>query len=382
MSIITTKPMRIFILTAALTLVGCASTSKPVAQVSHSGREATLQFSRDSRSMLSRIPTEEAQKSRERLLERKEKTTEILESIAELSLLAGRSDEAAAQARDLLKRDFKNLGALKTLIKVSLFSKRYHEALLLVENGLQMAPKDSDLLNLAGLAHFLMDDVFLARESWKRALAANPQHIPSQMNMSAIYFYNRNLALAGRGFERVLAQQPENVDAKVGRALVVDAQGGSEEARALLQETLKGHRKSSLLLFNLAMIERDRFANYEQALDYLDDYLELVKKERANMEKVVAQREELRLLVAKRKAKKLTDDEIRNLAKRSNQAVQPEEAKQPTVQSVEPVVAPAEPGEREGAPAAQPAVRAPAPKGPAVSPDQNETENSLEDARK
>jgi tetratricopeptide (TPR) repeat protein len=381
MNTMNSKSARILMLSAALAFVACATTSKPVSKVSHSGREATLQLSRDSRSMLSQLPAEEAQKSREKLLERKEKTTAILESIAELSLLAGRSDEAATQARDLLKRDFKNLGALKTLIKVSLFSKRYNEALLLAENGLQMAPKDPDLLNLSGLAYYLMDDVFMAREFWKRSLASNPQHISSQMNMASIYFYNRNLSLAGSGFERVLAEQPDNVDAQVGRALVVDAQGSSQEARTILQEALKTHSKSSLLLFNLAMIERDRFENYEQALDYLDDYLKVVQKERANVERVVAQREELRLLVAKKKAKKLTDDEIRKLAKRSTQAVQPEDPKPQTVQSVESEQSPL-PVEEPQAPIAAPAAKPTAPKGPAVQPGQNETVNSLEDAIK
>ncbi|MFZ4125419.1 MAG: hypothetical protein ACOYJ2_05050, partial [Rickettsiales bacterium] len=90
-----------------------------------------------------------------------------------------------------------------------------------------------------------------AREDWKKALSIDPTNIPAQMNLAALYFQNRNIALAGTGFERVIALQPQNLDAQVGRALVTSASGNPEEARRSLQTVLTESPKNPLLLANL-----------------------------------------------------------------------------------------------------------------------------------
>jgi tetratricopeptide (TPR) repeat protein len=347
-------------------LGACASTPKSVGQVAPDGRDVSLQFSRDSRSMLFYQPVDEALAVRTAFQQRQEQTIELLASIAELSLIGNRPDEAAEQARSVLKRDFKNAEAMKTLLKVFILGKRYHEALLLAENALQIRPRDADIICLKGLVFYLLEDSFSARDSWKKVLEIDAGNLAAQMNLAALYFLNRNVGQAGSGFDRVLAIQPHNPDALVGKALVLDLQGNSDEARRLLNELAVTNKKSPLVNYNLAVIERERFEDYESAFEHMDMYLREASKDRGNTERAIAQREELRSLIAKKKAKKLSDDDLRELAKKSSQ----------TLQSTAEDTRPSAPA--AGAAAAP--VAPVAPIAPVERPVRNDEVQSLEDA--
>ena len=308
--------------------IGCATTSPKVVQMSEDGKTFTLQLSRDSRSLMAGKPNKDALDARTELQKRKELSTTLLNSIAELSLLGGVPDQAAREARLLLKADLKNTGAMKTLIKVSLAQARFEEAVLLANNAIGTSPREADFYCLRGLANYFLDHPLDAREDWKKALTIDPTNIPAQMNLAALYFQNRNIALAGTGFERVIALQPQNLDAQVGRALVTSASGNPEEARRSLHTVLTESPKNPLVLANLAMIERDRFSNYQAALDYTERYLEVAGADRIGVERAVAGREELRQLVAK-KAEKLSDAQLRQLASKSAQRMQGADEEKP-----------------------------------------------------
>ena len=312
----------------SMLFVGCATTAPKVVQMSDDGKTFTLQLSRDSRSLMAAKANKDAVEARLELQKRKEMSTSLLNSVAELSFLGGAPEQAAREARMLLKSDLKNASAMKTLIKVSVATSRYEEAILLANNALITSPREADFYCLRGLANYFLDHPLEAREDWKKALAIDPTNIPAQMNLAALYFQNRNIALAGTGFERVIALQPQNLDAQVGRALVVSASGNPEEARKSLQTVLAESPKNPLVLANLAMMERDRFSNFQAALEYTERYLEVAGADRIGVERAVASREELRQLVAK-KAEKMSDAQLRLLAGKSNQRMQGAEDDKP-----------------------------------------------------
>jgi tetratricopeptide (TPR) repeat protein len=298
----------------ALFVISCASRSeKKVVELSDNGQGATLQLSRDSRSTLFLDVTKEAQEARAELLARKEVSQELLNSIAELSLLAGNPDDAAKEARELLKKDLKNMSAMRTLVKVQIARNRPEQALLIAENALRDNARDADMLGLQGLGHFISGDLLAARSSWKKGVDANPSHIPSLMNLGVLYYQNRNLQLSGSYFEKVLALQSQNSDALIGKALVLSGQGQWESAKVLLTELLQSSPKSQLALYNLAIIEKERFKNFDLALGYTERYLAVVKNNRVATEKFIAQREELKGILAK-KSGPVTDEQLRKMA--------------------------------------------------------------------
>lgn len=311
--------------TASLSLIAwsCVSTPTPNKAVvlSGDGKQVAMQLSRDSRSLLSDTDVKAATEAHAGLMARTDLTAALIVSAAELSLLSNNPDQAAREARSILKKDFRNAEAMRVLIKVSIFQKRYDEALLMANNALAVQPRDADILSLRGMAYYFSNQPVLAREDWKKASDVNPMHIPSQMNLAALFYQNRYVNLAGASFDKVLTLQPSNIDAMVGKALVQCAQGNELEARNQLNLVLAKNPKSSIVLYNLAAIERERFQNYPAAVAYLDRYLALTGQERMTVERAIATREELKLMIA-RKSNKLSDDELRTLAAKSSQAAQ------------------------------------------------------------
>ena len=322
MTIQKTLPVRLLIAGLSLAATACQTTKvERVVEVSDDGKGATLQLSRDSKSLLAVDLASEAKTARQELKARKELSLQLMNSIAELSLLSGNPGQAALEARALLKRDLKNTDAMKTLIKVSLAQNRPEEAILMAENAIAVQPRDADLQCLKGLAEYLVGDSLAARQSWKKALEINPTHVSAHMNLGTLYYHNRNVQLAGAAFEKALALQPQNPDALIGKALVMSAQGQAEPAKQLLVQLLQRSPKSSLVLYNLAVLEKEKFQNFAAAMDYTERYLATAKGDRRSTEKFIAQREELKVLMAKRQGP-MSDQQLRELAATRAQGAQ------------------------------------------------------------
>lgn len=315
-----TKGSKVAIALLPFVLVGCLSTPPRVAQLSDDGKEIALQLSTNDKSLLGTRPVKEAKDAIDALEKGDKNSVAILNSIAELHVLANDADTAEKKARAILKRDIKNVDAAKTLIKVAILKRKYEEAKLITQNALQMEPRNTDLLSLKGLCYFYTGEVIEAREAWKKALTIDSRHVASQMNLGVLYYMNRNLSLADAMFERVLKIQPKNGDAAVGHALVQSAQGKAEAARKTLQAMLETFSESPLVLYNLAVIEKERFQNFESSLSYLNKYLAVAKGERGLMERALAMKEDVKNRIAELEKGSLSDKDLRQLADKSSQA--------------------------------------------------------------
>lgn len=285
-----------------LALGSCVSSGVKIGEVNKDSNEIRLQVSQDDKSILAERPAGDAAKARRALLDRKEQTRELLASVAELSLLAGNLDEAEKDARNALKKDVQNITAHKTLMKVYLAKNQADKALLVFDNAIAMDKKDADLHALRGYAFYLKENVLAAREAWKAALKLDPNNVAAQMNLGVLYFHFRNMELAGAAFDKVIAMQPNHVDARLGRALVWSMQGNAENSRKELHALVAKFPDRSILLYNLAVIERDRFQNYEVALQLVEKYLRVVKQQRNLTERGIALRHDLKQSLAKGKA--------------------------------------------------------------------------------
>lgn len=309
------------ILAVACVLASCASSGPRVSQVSGNGQETVIELSADPGSLLAAKPVSAAEEARKALKERKDASAVMMASVAELTLLAGKVDEAAQEARELLKKDFRNVNAMRTLVKVLITQKKYSEAIMMASNSLQVHARDADLMSLKGLAHYLNGEIYDARGSWQEAVRMQPGCVSALMNLGALYFANGSPQLAGAYFEKALLRVPNHLDAQVGKALVLSVQGKESEARTRLEVLVKEYPESSLVLYNLAVIERDRFENYEKSIQYVDKYIKVVESQRDRVERAVAMREEMKVELA-RKNQSLTDEQVRQMAQKSSQAVQ------------------------------------------------------------
>lgn len=365
------------VLMAAFT-ASCASTNAKVSEISKDGAELTLHVSADANSIIGKFPEKEAKKVKESIVSNKTLSTAMLLSVAELSVLSGQLEEAEKEARSQLKVNTKQVSPYKTLMKTAILRNKPAEALLVAKNGLALSAKDPDLLALQGVAFFMLNDILSARESWRMALKFDPEHIPSLMNMGVLYFHNRSIAFAGKSFEKVLRQQSNHVDAQLGKALVLSLQGQHEEGKTILTQLAEKFPKNHLVIYNLAVIEKERFQNAKAALGWIEKYVSVAKVDRSLMERAMTMRQELREELKKKD--KVTDEDIRSLAKEKSKTVEAEqtaEAPNPTVQKQAAAPRPVAP-----APAPKPATPPPAPAPEAAKPTVQDDIRLLEESLK
>jgi tetratricopeptide (TPR) repeat protein len=305
----------------SLFAVGCQTTRLPTAVRSSDNSSLVVQVSEDPNSLMW---NEGRQKSKDLLNQRQnEQKSNIdeatLQMRAEVSLLGHMTRTASDHARIMLRSDIRNVRALKILIKSALIERKSHEALALTESALSFAPTDAELYSYEGLAQHQLGKPLYAKALWTKSLSLDPNHIPTLMNLAVLLFQNGHSKKAGAYFDRVLALQPQHLDAQVGRALVMSSEGQSEMAVVALESILQKTGDNVLILENLANISRDRLKDYKRAAGYVDRTLALNKADRRSIETAVGMKQELRKLMAAQE-KKLTDENLRELAAKSIQS--------------------------------------------------------------
>jgi tetratricopeptide (TPR) repeat protein len=139
------------------------------------------------------------------------------------------------------------------------------------------------------------------------------------MNMGVFLFNNGHFKRAGAHFDKVLAVQGEHVDALIGRALVRNAEGNSEEAVAVLEELLKKNGENAFVLSQLAQISREHLKDYNRAARYVERTLALQNNDRRTLEQAISMKQELKRLMES-KDKNYSDETLRRMAEHSSTA--------------------------------------------------------------
>jgi tetratricopeptide (TPR) repeat protein len=135
---------------------------------------------------------------------------------------------------------------------------RFREALTHLKDGLKLAPRDPNLLNMTGVAHNNLKEHREAIRAFDSAIAAAPR-MPQPV-------YNRGLAYEGLGelnrahgdFERAVALDPEFSDALSRLAYAEAIRGRHDQARAFAEKALRRVPGDQLSHITLAMGENAR----------------------------------------------------------------------------------------------------------------------------
>lgn len=90
-------------------------------------------------------------------------------------------------------------------------------------------------------------------DEYTQVLKDQADDVEAQYQLARLYLHNANLIKAQQTLERALALQPDNLQAVVLQIEVLDKQGQSEAARALLAKQLQAQQDSAYLQHALGM---------------------------------------------------------------------------------------------------------------------------------
>lgn len=316
---ISSKYLLLFSAVANLwTGTGCQTTRLPKAVRSADNKSLVVQVSSDSSSLLWNGRNRSDAKTAARINRSLSSSgdTAFLQMNAELLLVGGMTKPAAEKARAILRRDMRNTAALKTLIKSAFIERKPHEVIYLCRMAQEYSSQDAELLSLEGLAQFQLENGVSAKILWTRALALDPVHIPTLMNMGVFMLNNGHFKRAGAHFDKVLALQPAHADALTGRALVWAAEGRFAEATAALEDVLSENGDSAFVLLLQSKIAKDRLKDYKLASRSIERLLALRSNDRRTFEQAVVMKQELKQL-KDTGGEKYSDEKLLQMAEHS-----------------------------------------------------------------
>jgi len=143
-------------------------------------------------------------------------------------------------------------------------------------------------------------------------LAVAPANVAVRMNLGTLYLTYRQVNAAAIQFERVLKDQPENLDAKFHLAIARTALGKPEFAAQVYEDVLDQKADHPLALFNSALLDADR-GDYKQASARLKEYLKTDYAKTSNNKEVFALIEDIERGESAKGMPK-SDEEIQKLA--------------------------------------------------------------------
>ena len=148
-------------------------------------------------------------------------------------------DEAARLYREILASGTESHDATHYLGVIATQQGRPAEALPLIASALRALPNRADIHVSLGNAHKALGDYTAAEESYRKAIAINPDYSPGWGNLGvALRMQNRNEEAAAC-FERVVALKPDNIRALTNLGAAQQAAGRLEEALSSLRRAIE-----------------------------------------------------------------------------------------------------------------------------------------------
>jgi Tfp pilus assembly protein PilF len=297
----------------------------------------------------------------------------------------GSLEEAAAEAKRVLKDDERNVRAMQVLAQVFARQKKWELARTVLENARLIDPRDAATHNALGLVQLQLKTTTLraqAMESFATAARLKPDFAEALSNHGAILNEAQDFESAVPLLERAVAAAPDYAPAHMNLGNAYRGTGKLEQARAAYERVLALQPKDVDPWFNLAILyldsevpNVDTIVRYETAMQhfetftksggkderveqYVKDAKKAIEKEKRRRER--AEKDKLRKAEKDaREAEKRAAEEA--AAKKAAEEAEKKAAEEAAKKAADEAArAPAEPVPAEPAPAAAPPSPSPA----------------------
>jgi len=176
---------------------------------------------------------------------------------SQVGLLHAMQNEAAAAVRAFdraLALDPFQMDALSGLTAIDLAAKREDAAIARLEDRLQRAPRNADVLMLAARARMATGQTAQAEAMLLRALDANPSALRAYDMLGRFYLGRNRLDAAREQFVKLAERQPKPVAALTMVGMIDQMQGRIQEARQNFERVMGLDPAAGVAANNLAWI--------------------------------------------------------------------------------------------------------------------------------
>ena len=239
-------------------------------------------------------------------------------SMALYYLMKGDVDTAERFVKEVLFVDPSNVTGLNTRGLINLKRGKLLLAKWIFENKvLREDPSSTEAHTNLGYTYITLDQRPMAMKQFEAALESDAENMEVRMNIAAMLLEHLDYAQAVGHYDKVLVQQPNNAEAKIGRCDALYGLGGTaadkpaqfETAIACYDAYVKEHPQRADLLKRIAETYQNKLQNLEKAVAAFEVYLKLGKLDAKESDKIQKTIASLKDIIAKGGLKAMLPEE-------------------------------------------------------------------------
>jgi tetratricopeptide (TPR) repeat protein len=187
----------------------------------------------------------------------------------------GQYEAALEQARAVLVRDPRSIGALLEVGRIYRAQEELDVAQLVFERALRLYEQDPRPHNELGLTALARGDTQLAFQHFEHAREADAGFAPARLNRAAVLLRAGDYAAAADEYEKVLDKQQDDDDARVGLAVALRGQNKHAQAAQQYERVLAEAPNHAAALFDLALLRAEFMNDAARARPLFQRYIEV-----------------------------------------------------------------------------------------------------------
>jgi tetratricopeptide (TPR) repeat protein len=231
-------------------------------------------------------------------------------TLLEVGLAQKRYEDVVREAKELLRREERNVDAMLAMAEAHYRLGRYELSKAILERAVEIAPERGEIYYKVGMVELKRDDNDAAKANFEKAVQVQPRYPEARNNLGVLYHQARDYDGAIEQFEKALAVWPGFKQAYLNLGNAHKGKGQFREAEVAFKKALSVDKDYLDAHFNLAILYlesevpgMEKIPRLQLAIDTLNNYKSAAKGRLAKGDPADAYIAEARKAIEEEKAR-------------------------------------------------------------------------------
>ena len=203
----------------------------------------------------------------------------------EISLSKGAYEDVITRAKEILRKDERNVDAMYALAQANFALGRYELARSVIERAVDLNKQRADLFNLYGSIELKLKNKAGAIANYRKAVELRPQYPEARNNLGVLYHDARDYESAAAQFEDAIRVYPDFKEAFLNLGNAYKGMKRYKDAEMAFKRSVEIDSSFADAQFNLAILYLDSdvpgmdpIARLQKSIDTFNQYKSLAKQ--------------------------------------------------------------------------------------------------------
>jgi len=203
----------------------------------------------------------------------------------EVSLSKGAYEDVITKAKEILRKDERNVDAMYALAQANFQLGRYELARSVIERAVELNKNRADLFNLFGSTELKLNNKAGAMVNYRKAVELRPQYPEARNNLGVLYHDARDFQSAAAQFEEAIRVYPDFKEAFLNLGNAYKGMKRYKDAELTFKRSVEiddnfadGHFNLAILYLDSDVPGIDPIARLQKSIDVFGKYKAIAKQ--------------------------------------------------------------------------------------------------------